>query len=71
KGSPTYKGKAGYFGDMVKYMDKLIGKILRKLDETGVRENTLVVFLGDNGTDTPVVSMMNGRKVAGAKGTMH
>lgn len=71
KGSPTYKGKVQYFGDMVRYMDKLVGKILKKLDEEGVRENTLVVFVGDNGTDTPVVSMMNGREVAGAKGKMH
>jgi arylsulfatase A len=71
KGSPTYKGKARYFGDMVSYMDKLIGKILRKLEEEGVRRKTLVVFVGDNGTDTPVVSMMNGRQVAGAKGKMH
>lgn len=71
KGSPTYKGKAKYFGDMVLYMDKLVGKLLKTLDETGTRENTLVVFVGDNGTDTPVVSDMNGRKVAGAKGKMH
>jgi arylsulfatase A len=71
KGSPSYKGKAQYFGDMVRYMDKIVGKILKKLDDEGVRENTLVVFVGDNGTDTPVVSMMNGRKVAGAKGKMH
>ena len=71
KGSPSYKGKAQYFGDMVRYMDKMVGKILKKLDDEGLRENTLVVFVGDNGTDTPVVSMMNGRKVAGAKGKMH
>lgn len=70
-GSKTYKGDAKYFGDMVTYMDKIIGKLLAKLDETGLRENTLVIFLGDNGTDTPVVSMMNGRKVVGAKGHMH
>jgi len=70
-GAKTYKGDAQYFGEMVTYMDKLIGKLLKKLDDAGVRENTLVVFVGDNGTDTPVVSMMNGRKVAGAKGEMH
>ena len=71
KGSPNYKGKAQYFGDMVSYMDKIVGKILKKLDDEGLRKNTLVIFVGDNGTDTPVVSMMNGRKVAGAKGKMH
>ena len=67
-GSKTYKGNAKYFGDMVTYMDKIVGKILAKLDETGIRENTLVLFTGDNGTDEPVVSMMGDRKVVGAKG---
>ena len=71
KGSPTYKGNARYFGDMVRYMDKIIGKILKRLEDEGVRENTLVVFVGDNGTDKPVVSRMNGREVVGAKGAMH
>ena len=69
-GSKTYKGKAKYFGDMVSYMDRMVGRVLKKLDDAGVRENTIVLFTGDNGTDQPVVSMMNGRKVAGGKGKM-
>lgn len=67
-GSPTYKGDPKYFGDMVTYMDKTVGRILKQLDKSGVRENTLVLFTGDNGTDVPVVSMMGDRRVAGAKG---
>ena len=39
-----------HFADMVAYMDKLIGKLVAKLDELGLRDNTLVLFLGDNGT---------------------
>lgn len=69
-GSETYKGDPNFFGDMVTHMDKIVGKITSKLDRLGLRENTLVLFTGDNGTDEPVVSMMNGRKVAGAKGSM-
>jgi len=68
KGSKTYKGHAKYFGDMVTYMDKMVGKILATLEQAGVRENTLVLFTGDNGTDKPIVSEMGGRKVAGGKG---
>jgi arylsulfatase A len=68
KGSETYKGDQKYFGDMVSYMDKIIGKLIAKLEELGLRNNTLVLFTGDNGTDKPVVSMMNDREVAGAKG---
>lgn len=32
------------------YTDKMVGKLLKKLDDLGVRENTIVFFLGDNGT---------------------
>ena len=70
KGSKTYKGDPKYFGDMVTYMDKLVGKFISKLEELGLRENTLIIFTGDNGTDKPVVSMMGKRKVAAGKGTM-
>jgi len=49
-------------------MDRIVGKILQKIEELGIQNNTLVVFTGDNGTDKPVVSVVNGREVAGAKG---
>ncbi len=67
KGSATYKGDPKYFGDMVSYMDKIVGKIVDKLEELNLRENTLVIFTGDNGTDLPIVSVMDGQKIAGAK----
>ena len=63
-----YKGHAHYFEDMVSYTDKIVGNINQKLEELGIAENTIVIFTGDNGTDIPVVSTLNGRKVAGAKG---
>lgn len=69
-GSKSYKGRVAYFDDMVEYMDKMVGKVIARLDELGIRENTLVLFTGDNGTDQPVVSMLNGREVAGGKGSM-
>ena len=67
-GSKTYKGNAKYFADMVHYMDKNVGRILDQLDKSGVRDNTLVLFTGDNGTDTPVVSMIGDEEVIGQKG---
>ncbi len=63
-----YKGKAHYFEDMVAYTDRIIGEINAKLEALGIKDNTLVIFTGDNGTDVPIVSMLNGREVAGAKG---
>jgi len=67
-GSPTYKGNPEYFGDMVAYMDKLVGRILDTVEEQGLSDRTIILFTGDNGTDRPVVSQLNGREVAGAKG---
>jgi arylsulfatase A len=58
-----------YFGDMVDYMDKMIGRIDSKLTELGIRDNTLLIFYGDNGTPGGVVSkMMDGRSISGGKG---
>ncbi|MGI9517958.1 MAG: sulfatase-like hydrolase/transferase [Pirellulaceae bacterium] len=69
-GSETYKGDPKYFGDMVAYMDKIAGKLASQLDASSVRENTLFMFTGDNGTDKPVVSMMGDVEVAGGKRQM-
>lgn len=35
----------------VEYTDKIIGRLIKSLEDAGVRENTLVIFLGDNGTE--------------------
>jgi arylsulfatase A len=35
----------------VEYMDHNVGRLLRALDEQGLRESTLVLFTGDNGTE--------------------
>ncbi|MEI8234893.1 MAG: sulfatase-like hydrolase/transferase [Verrucomicrobiota bacterium] len=59
-----------YFRDMVEYMDKLCGKLMATLDAQGLRENTLVIFTGDNGTGAGVPSVLNGRTVIGGKGEM-
>jgi arylsulfatase A len=67
-GSPTYKGDAKYFKNMVEHVDQLVGRIVSKVDELGLSENTLIVFTGDNGTDVPVVTSLNGKPIAGGKG---
>jgi arylsulfatase A len=57
-----------YFADDVAYMDKLVGKVITKLDELGIRDNTLVLFVGDNGTGPGMVSQWKGQKYQGGKG---
>lgn len=70
RGSKTYKGDPQYFGDMVAYADKTVGRIDAKLKELGIRDNTLLMFIGDNGTDTPIVTNTTYGRVVGAKGKM-
>ena len=57
-----------HFADMVAFMDGLVGGLVTRLDELGLREHTLVLFLGDNGTGGGVVSRLDGRDFKGGKG---
>ncbi len=58
-----------FFADMVAYTDKLVGQIADRLEELGLREDTLLIFTGDNGTNQKVTSRMtDGRTVRGGKG---
>jgi arylsulfatase A-like enzyme len=43
------------FATLIEGMDKSLGDVLVHLDQLGVAENTLVFFLGDNGSDAPMV----------------
>ena len=69
-GSPTHKGDKAYFGDMVEYVDHLVGKIEAELERHGLLENTYLIFTGDNGTDRNIVSMLNGKPFPGRKGSL-
>ena len=68
KGVLKGQGRKKYFADMVAYTDKMVGRLVAKLEELGLRENTLVLFTGDNGTAVGVESILNGKVVIGAKG---
>ncbi len=57
-----------YFASNMAYMDKMVGRIVDHLDRTGLRENTLLLFTGDNGTDRDVTSRMGEREIRGDKG---
>jgi len=58
-----------HFGDMVAYMDKLVGKLVAKLEALGIRDNTLILFVGDNGTGHGVTSRFKGGEYPGGKGS--
>jgi len=60
------------FRDMVAYMDRNIGLIVDKLEEAGIRENTLIMVTGDNGTNKSITSPWpsRGGQIKGGKGLM-
>lgn len=65
------------YGDMknfpylVEYLDTQVGDLLNELDVLGLRDNTLVIFAGDNGTPPWMVTeMKDGRKIKWGKATM-
>jgi arylsulfatase A-like enzyme len=40
----------GPYGDFVTQVDSTVGDVLKALDDSGVRENTLVIYTSDNGS---------------------
>ena len=71
--SPAFAGKSnnGLYGDIVEEIDWSVGKILRKLEDLDLDENSMVLFFSDNGgtssTDTYQVS---NAPLRGRKGTL-
>ena len=63
-----HKPNNRFFADMVRHMDKLMGRIVKKLDDLGLRENTLFLFIGDNGTHRNIISKVGNKTIKGGKG---
>ncbi len=57
-----------YFADMVAYMDGIVGRLDAELSSLGLRERTLLLFLGDNGTSPQIRSRFRGGEYRGGKG---
>ncbi len=72
---PTPDSKPGsttLYADNVAYIDKLVGQLMAELDRLKLREKTLVIFMGDNGTANGQAARatIGGRPLDGAKGSM-
>ena len=57
------------FKAMVRYTDKLVGRLVNTLDELKIRDHTLVIFTTDNGTSGGMRGTVNGRRPSGGKGS--
>ncbi len=60
------------YADNIAYMDKLVGKLVAELENQKLREKTLIIFVGDNGTGGKYAdrSTIGGRRLSGEKGSM-
>jgi len=45
------KGTRGQYVELVEYMDRSIGRILKALDDKGLADDTVVIFASDNGAN--------------------
>jgi arylsulfatase A-like enzyme len=52
--SPKWENKSGYglYADGMMELDSDVGDLLKKLDDLGIADNTIVIFTADNGAET-------------------
>jgi len=69
--SPKWENKSGYglYADGMMELDHVVGELLKKLDELGIADNTIVLFTTDNGAE--IMSWPDGGNTPfkGEKGT--
>jgi arylsulfatase A len=62
--------KPDLHADNIAYLDKLVGKLVAELESLKLREKTLIVFVGDNGS-TKGAHIVHGRPIHGKKGELN
>lgn len=64
-------GDMSNFPYLVEYLDRQVGELVATLDAAGLKENTLVIFTGDNGTPPWLhTRMADSTTIPWGKGTM-
>jgi arylsulfatase A len=58
------------YDDNIRYMDKQLGLLVAELEKLELRQNTLIVFSGDNGTAAGYPAPIHGHMINGWKGSM-
>jgi len=64
------QGTPKFYPDMIRRLDHNVGQLLMTLDRLGIADNTLVIFLTDNGTDQRLYSRIHGQNLYGGKATL-
>ncbi len=68
--SKVVHGVPKFFPSMVERLDYNVGRLLHALKKIGVANNTIVIFMADNGTDQHLYSSINGHIVLGGKASL-
>ena len=63
-----HENDTAYFKDMVEYTDKIVGRLLTALERNNLIDNTLFIFLADNGTGRQIMSNTLDGVIPGSKG---
>jgi arylsulfatase A len=69
EGEPGGYKSQKYWDAMVRYTDKMVGKVVDQVDALGLGEKTLILWTADNGTFRRIESPFRGRSYQGGKGT--
>lgn len=71
--SPKWKDKSGYglYADGMMELDDEVGQILKKLDDLGIADNTILVFTSDNGPEVFTWPDGGNQPFRGEKGTTY
>jgi arylsulfatase A len=65
-----HKNEDRFFKDMVEYTDKIVQKLVAKIEALGLSENTIFIFTADNGTKYKITTQTVNGPFKGGKGTM-
>ena len=63
------RGDISNYPYLIEYLDRQVGELVERLTALGLRENTLVMFAGDNGSYGVTTQMRDGREITGGKGS--
>jgi arylsulfatase len=71
--APKWEGKSGFglYADAMMELDDLVGKLLKKVDDLGIADNTIVLFTSDNGAEVFTWPDGGNHPFRGEKGTTY
>ena len=68
---PDVTDKLAKLKAMVRYTDRLVGRLVKSLDDLKIRERTIVIFTTDNGTSGGLRGTVGGIRPSGGKASKY